>query len=94
LGSVIAMQLAQDGYEVWVHANSQLQKAERLVEDIRQAGGCAHAICFDVTDIKATEKSIETVLKTGAIQVLVNNAGIHDDAVMAGMTHEQWQKRH
>ncbi|MCF6346317.1 MAG: 3-oxoacyl-ACP reductase FabG [Thiomicrorhabdus sp.] len=91
LGSVIAMQLAQDGYEVWVHANSQLQKAERLVEDIRQVGGCAHAICFDVTDIKATEKSIEMILKTGAIQVLVNNAGIHDDAVMAGMTHEQWQ---
>ena len=92
LGSVIAMQLAQDGYDVWVHANSQLQKAEQLVEDIRQAGGCAHAICFDLTDINATEKSIETILKTGAIQVLVNNAGIHDDAVMAGMTYEQWQK--
>ncbi len=92
LGSAIATQLAADGYEVWIHANSQLQKAELLVESINQQGGTAHAICCDLTDIAAVEQAIEKVLETGPIQVLVNNAGIHDDAVMAGMTHEQWQK--
>jgi 3-oxoacyl-[acyl-carrier protein] reductase len=92
LGSAIAMQLAADGYEVWIHANTQLQKAELLADSINQQGGAAHAICFDLTDIEAVERAIEVLLQTGPIQVLVNNAGIHDDAVMAGMTHQQWQK--
>lgn len=92
LGSAIAAQLAADGYEVWIHANSQLQKAELLAESINKQGGTAYAICFDLTDIAAVEQAIEKILETGPIQVLVNNAGIHDDAVMAGMTHEQWQK--
>ncbi len=92
LGSAIATQLATDGYEVWIHANSQLQKAELLAESINQHGGTAYSICFDLTDIAGVEQAIEKILETGPIQVLVNNAGIHDDAVMAGMTHEQWQK--
>lgn len=92
LGSAIAAQLAADGYEVWIHANSQLHKAELLAESINHNGGAAYAICFDLTDIAAVEQAIEKILETGPIQVLVNNAGIHDDAVMAGMTHEQWQK--
>ena len=92
LGSAIATQLAADGYEVWIHANSQLPKAELLAENINQSGGTAYAICFDLTDIAAVEQAIEKILETGPIQVLVNNAGIHDDAVMAGMTHQQWQK--
>lgn len=92
LGSAIAAQLAADGYEVWIHANSQLPKAESLAKSINQQGGTAHAICFDLTDIVAVEQAIEKILETGPIQVLVNNAGIHSDAVMAGMTHEQWQK--
>lgn len=92
LGSVIATQLAEDGYEVWIHANSNLQKAEVLAGQINEQGGSAQAICFDLTDTESVESGLESLLKTGPIQVLVNNAGIHDDAVMAGMTHDQWQK--
>ena len=92
LGSAIALQLAEDGYDVWLHANSHLNKAESLAERIRQLGGSAQAICFDLTDVCEVEKAVEVMLKEGPIQVLVNNAGIHDDAVMAGMTHEQWHK--
>jgi Dehydrogenases with different specificities (related to short-chain alcohol dehydrogenases) len=32
------------------------------------------------------------LLEAGPIQILVNNAGIHDDAVMPGMRHEQWAR--
>jgi 3-oxoacyl-[acyl-carrier protein] reductase len=92
IGATIATQLAKDGYEVWIHANSQLNKAKLLAEKINNQGGLAHPICFDLTDINAVEAAIEKILATGPIQVLVNNAGIHDDAVMAGMTHQQWQK--
>jgi len=92
IGATIATQLAKDGYEVWIHANSQLNKAELLAKSINNQGGLAHPICFDLTDINAVQTGIEKILATGPIQVLVNNAGIHDDAVMAGMTHQQWQK--
>jgi len=92
LGSVISAQLAEDGYEVWIHANSNLQKAEVLAEKINLQGGEAHAICFDLTDCEAVERGLERLLESGPIQVLVNNAGIHDDAVMAGMSQEQWRK--
>lgn len=92
LGTAIASQLAVDGFEVWIHANRQLEKAESLAKKINQHGGSAHVICFDLTDIQAVNQAVKTLLVTGPIQVLVNNAGIHDDAVMAGMTHEQWQQ--
>ena len=92
LGSVISAQLAEDGYEVWIHANSNLQKAEVLADKINLQGGKAHAICFDLTDCEAVERGLERLLESGPIQVLVNNAGIHDDAVMAGMSQEQWRK--
>ena len=47
---------------------------------------------FDVADPDATRKAIEALLEEGPIQVLVNNAGVHDDAPMAGMTIEQWKE--
>jgi 3-oxoacyl-[acyl-carrier protein] reductase len=54
------------------------------------AGGSARAIAFDVTDAAATQAALERELEAGAIQVLVNNAGIHADAVFAGMSADKW----
>jgi 3-oxoacyl-[acyl-carrier protein] reductase len=91
IGSAIAAQLAADGYAVIVHANRQLEKAQAVVNDLLTQGHAAQAVQFDVTDAAATQAALETLLEEGPIQVIVNNAGIHDDAVMAGMTHAQWQ---
>ena len=90
IGSAICRQLAADGFQVIVHANSNLSKAEAVVESILAAGGQAEALAFDVTDRQASETALTKVLEAGPIQVLVNNAGIHDDAPLAGMRHEQW----
>ncbi len=92
IGSAIAKQLASDGYHVWVHANTQLEKAEKIVDDIKRSGGQAKAIQFNLTDEVQTSQAAEQILESGVVQVIVNNAGIHDDAVMAGMTAEQWTK--
>jgi 3-oxoacyl-[acyl-carrier protein] reductase len=51
---------------------------------------CALPISFDVTDAATTRTALENELEAGAIQVLVNNAGIHADAVFAGMSPDQW----
>jgi len=92
IGSAICHRLAQDGCHVYAHAHSSISKAQAVVEEIRSAGGSAQAIVFDVTSAHQVNAALEQVLADGPIQVLVNNAGIHDDAVMPGMTQEQWQR--
>lgn len=91
IGSAICRKLASDGLHVYIHANSRLEHAEGLAEQIRQQGGSAEAIKFDVTDADETSQQIEKILADGPIQVLVNNAGIHADAPLAGMSAEQWR---
>lgn len=90
IGASICRKLAADGFHVYVHANRSLQKAEEIVADIRAAGGSAQAIAFDVAHTEQTLSALQTVMAEGVIQVLVNNAGIHDDAVMPGMNAQQW----
>jgi len=92
IGGAICRQLAADGLHVIVHANANIARAEQLVADIRAAGGSAQAIAFDVADGDATRSGIDTLLADGPIQVVVNNAGIHDDAPMAGMSNDQWRR--
>lgn len=90
IGAAICRRLAADGYHVYVHANQSLQKAQAAVAEIVAAGGSAQAVAFDVADAAQTLAELQTILADGAIQVLVNNAGIHDDAVMPGMKAQQW----
>jgi 3-oxoacyl-[acyl-carrier protein] reductase len=92
IGAAICERLAADGHHVIVHANRGLDKAQALVEKIVAAGGSAEAVAFDVTDRTATAAALETLVEAAPIQILVNNAGIHDDAVFPGMTGEQWDR--
>ena len=92
IGSAICRRLAADGFSVIVHANSQLATAQSVAADIVTQGGQAQAVAFDVTDAAATAAALQVLLEDGAIQVLVNNAGIHDDAVFPGMQLAQWQR--
>lgn len=91
IGQAISYKLAAQGYFIFVHANSNLGQAQQTVDSIVSDGGQAEAICFDVTDTDSVNKSLERILDSGPIQILVNNAGIHDDAPMAGMSEQQWK---
>ena len=92
LGGAICRRLAADGLHVIVHANANLARAEAVVADIQTAGGSAEAVAFDVADGEATRAAIEALLQAGPVQVIVNNAGIHDDGPMAGMSEAQWKR--
>ena len=92
IGGAICRRLAADGCHVIVHANANVERAQALVESIRGEGGNAEAIAFDVADGEATRAALDALLAGGPIQVLVNNAGIHDDAPLAGMADAQWKR--
>ncbi|HVQ33685.1 MAG TPA: 3-oxoacyl-ACP reductase FabG [Lysobacter sp.] len=92
IGGAICRQLATDGCHVIVHANANVARAESVVAQIRETGGSAQAVAFDVADADATRGAIDALLADGPIQILVNNAGIHDDAPLAGMTADQWRR--
>jgi 3-oxoacyl-[acyl-carrier protein] reductase len=92
IGAAIARALSAAGHFIYVHANKELGRAEQVAQGIVTSGGAAEAVRFDVTDATATEHALSRMLEAGAVQILVNNAGIHDDAVMPGMRREQWSR--
>jgi len=91
IGAAICRQLARDGLEVIVHAHRHAEAAHALAEEIKASGGAARAIAFDATDGASVDAALEPLLEEMPVQVLVNNAGIHDDAPFAGMREQQWR---
>jgi 3-oxoacyl-[acyl-carrier protein] reductase len=92
LGAAICRKLAEDGHHVHVHAHRAAARAEALAAEINASGGSADTVAFDVTDAEAAAAALEALTRSDAVQILVNNAGIHDDAVMAGMSRVQWSR--
>jgi 3-oxoacyl-[acyl-carrier protein] reductase len=92
IGGAICRRLAADGLHVVVHGNANLARAQAVADAIRATGGSAEAVAFDLTDAGATAAAIASLLEAGPVQVLVNNAGLHDDAPLAGMTPAQWHR--
>jgi 3-oxoacyl-[acyl-carrier protein] reductase len=92
LGSAIATRLAEMGAHVLLHANSGAAKVQVLADTLKAAGHSAEPIRFDITSDDATAAAVAQVLAAGPVQIIVNNAGIHDDAVFPGMKPAQWHE--
>jgi 3-oxoacyl-[acyl-carrier protein] reductase len=90
IGRAICRRLAREGHFVYVHARSGIEAAEKLAHELVAAGAGAQVLSFDITDARETTRVLEAALEAGPIQILINNAGIHDDAPFPGMTAEQW----
>ncbi len=92
IGAAIAHALAEKGHHVYVHAHDRPDRADTIVAEIVARSGSAEVARFDVTNAIETRRVLEQLLESGTLQILVNNAGIHDDAVMPGMRLEQWSR--
>jgi 3-oxoacyl-[acyl-carrier protein] reductase len=92
IGAAICRALAADGHHVLVHAGRGLERAETVVEAIREAGGSAEAVQFDLADGEATRAAVAGLVEASPLAVVVHNAGVHDDAPMAGLSPEQWHR--
>lgn len=92
IGAAICRRLAADGCHVYVHAHHGIAAAHALADDIRASGGSADILHFDVSDSAAVAAALTPLIETQPIQIVVNNAGIHDDAVFPAMRAEQWHR--
>ena len=90
LGTAIARRLALAGNHVVIHAHRGIAAAQALAAEIAGQGGSAEAVQFDIVDPLETDAALTRLLADGPIQILVNNAGIHDDAVLPAMARAQW----
>ncbi|WP_347247899.1 3-oxoacyl-ACP reductase FabG [Zoogloea sp.] len=92
IGAAIARRLGADGHHVIIHANRNPERAAAVLADIRGAGGSAEVVSFDLTDAAATTAAVNAILEAGPVSILVNNAGLHADAVFPGMGPDKWQR--
>jgi 3-oxoacyl-[acyl-carrier protein] reductase len=91
IGAAICRRLADAGHFVYVHAHERRDAAELVAAKLNVDKTRAAVLCFDVTDSAATRAALEAVVEAGPIQILVNNAGIHADAVFPAMSEAQWR---
>jgi 3-oxoacyl-[acyl-carrier protein] reductase len=92
IGAAICRAIAAQGVHVVVHANRGLERAKALAAELDAAGGQASAMAFDLADSDQVGAAVEKLLSAGPIQILVNGAGIHRDALMAGMDATEWHE--
>lgn len=94
LGRAVAVKLAQMGYPVIINYQSNQAAAEETLAEIKNLGGEAELLKFDVSNSQQIEDAIEqweNAHPDDFIKVLVNNAGIRQDNLMIFMQNEQWQ---
>ncbi len=94
IGAGIARALASAGAKVAVNhigIPQQVEMAQKVVEEIRGAGGTAIALEADVSKEDQVQRMFADICKAfGTVDILVNNAGLQKDSRLVDMTLDQW----
>jgi 3-oxoacyl-[acyl-carrier protein] reductase len=90
IGAAICRALSAQGLHLIVHAHRNPGRAQAVVSELQATGAAAEAVTFDLADNDAVQAALQPLLATGAIDVLVNNAGFHSDALLAAMPEAEW----
>ena len=91
IGKEIALELSRLGAEVFINYSSSDEKAEEVVNSIKNLGGKAHKLKFDVSKEDSVSLAFEEIIKiNGSIDILINNAGITRDGLLMRRKSEQW----
>ena len=93
IGAAVARRLAAAGWPVGLNYRSDEEGAARVAREIETAGGAAAPLPGDVSD-PATAEQLLTELEDrfGPVLVLVNNAGVRDDAIALQIDDEAWSR--
>lgn len=92
IGRAVAVRLAQEGYQVIINYASNQAEAEKTLEQINGQG---EIMRFDVSDAQQAREALQVWQQRHPeeyIEVLVNNAGIRRDNVMALMPEADWHR--
>lgn len=93
IGRAVCIRLARMGYHVLINCVSRYAEARQTLEQVQAAGGSGEVLPFDVSHREQTAKVLEAwkdAHPEGYIEVLVNNAGIRRDNLLALMPAEDW----
>ena len=92
LGAGMSRTLCANGAEVWL-LDLNSEGAEKLAQELCQAGGSAHGVHLDVTDPEEWQSVLAQIIDTcGRLDVLVNNAGINIRKPIEEMVKDEWMK--
>lgn len=95
IGRAVCLELSAAGYAVLINCRANLEAASEVEAEVRARGGVAEVIPFDVADSVAVDAALEAWEARhpeDAIEVLVNNAGIRQDAMMIFMQDKDWHE--
>lgn len=92
IGAAIALRLAQDGFDIALNdLNEESFKDNEIIAKIQETGVKCEYFCADVSDYAQCEEMVKAIVeKMGGLDVLVNNAGITKDGLMARMSEDQY----
>ncbi|HXN86119.1 MAG TPA: 3-ketoacyl-ACP reductase FabG2 [Candidatus Binataceae bacterium] len=91
IGRAIALRLARDGFTIAVHYHSDSARAEQTINSIREGGGSARIIQFDLEDREQCRTRLETeISEHGAYYGVVLNAGIARDNAFPALEDSEW----
>jgi NAD(P)-dependent dehydrogenase (short-subunit alcohol dehydrogenase family) len=94
VGRQIALTLAQEGASVGVSYRSSREEAEDLAGEIKARGGKAKAYQADVSDFAAVKAMVDGIVKDfGALNILINNAGLAKRQRFVETTPEDWHRQ-
>ena len=92
IGAAIAIELAQNGFDIWLNYRSDHEAASAVEGKIKNEGAECLLLPFDVSSPDEVGEALEPLLESRTPYALVNNAGITRDALMAWMTYEEWRE--
>ena len=93
IGQAIAESLAVDGFDITVHCRSGVEQAKTVIENIKQKGGNASLLQFDIADRQQTRDAITNDIETnGYYYGVVCNAGITRDNAFPALTDDDWDQ--
>lgn len=93
IGKAIALQLAEAGFDVTVHARSKKAEAEQVATEIKALGRRSHVLLFDVTEREQVRQLLEQdIAEHGAFYAVVLNAGLTHDAAFPALTDNDWDE--
>lgn len=93
IGKACALRLAEKGFDIVINYNSNEEAAQNTVKEVEAKGRKAIAIKADTSDIKQVQDMFRAAFKEfGRLDVLVNNAGVVNDAYLLMLNADSLQK--